>query len=480
MYRWVIGVSLAAIVLLPERPAHADEGKPVTDLFLARYELGRRLKTFEAEWEKITDPTARTRAITRLAEVHPQFLSLQFSAAGRTLDRTIAALANEATPGRNEEWVASLCAAPESRFVDGAMRELTVTIRPLYPLTSAVPKNLEIQLWFSDKQVITAKPEAFPLIMKVPLPPLGEFRGLDRKLYFMAEAGRSVRRVPIGVSQADKLADRIAALKAAADGWPALDTIEKATVRDRITLLTELADGAVPETDAPAAELLANAERMLDGKPFYTAERSGQFWMSVPLGGRKTAPTRVFVPKGLDPKKPVPVVVGLHGAGGSENVFFEAYGAGRAIAECEQRGWIFVATRSGLDFTSSPPVPAILDQLATRYPLDPKRVFLIGHSMGAAQVIRLAQNSPGRFAGVAAIAGGGSVTVPKAMAELPLFVSAGEKDFALMGARGLNKALATAGAKRLTYKEYPSVEHLVIVREALPEIFAGFEKVAAN
>ena len=91
----------------------------------------------------------------------------------------------------------------------------------------------------------------------------------------------------------------------------------------------------------------------------------------------RTAPLRVFVPKGLDASKPVPVVFALHGAGGSENLFFEGYGAGRIVKECEQRGWVLVATRSGLGFGTAPPLADVLEQLGTRYPLDAKRVFVV-------------------------------------------------------------------------------------------------------
>ena len=63
----------------------------------------------------------------------------------------------------------------------------------------------------------------------------------------------------------------------------------------------------------------------------------------------------------------------------------------------------------------------------------------------------------------------------KAFAELPTFVGVGEKDGLMLSAvRGLKKALAPA-AKKLTYQEYPHVEHMVIVREALPDVFAVFD-----
>ena len=117
-----------------------------------------------------------------------------------------------------------------------------------------------------------------------------------------------------------------------------------------------------------------------------------------------------------------------------------------------------------------------IDELAKRYPLDPKRVFLVGHSMGAIHTIDLVQKHPEKFAAVAMLGGAVTLRDPKAFAELPTFVGVGEKDELMLGAvRGLNKALA-GGAKKLTYKEYPHVEHMVIVREALPDVFEMFSK----
>jgi hypothetical protein len=64
---------------------------------------------------------------------------------------------------------------------------------------------------------------------------------------------------------------------------------------------------------------------------------------------------------------------------------------------------------------------------------------------------------------------------------VPVFVGVGDNDpYALAGARALNKALAAAGARALTFKEYPGVEHLAIVREALPDAFAVFDGVAGK
>ena len=442
-----------------------------------RYELGRRLKVFEAEWEKHDDTAAHRRALAAIQMLTRRFFGHQYGEAARTLDLATFALRTDASPSAGRQWVWSLYAVPETRIVDGAAKELAVTIRPFYPVKGEMPKNLELQLWFTNKQVITVKPGKFPVTVKVPLPPLGEFRGLDRKLYFLADGAKELRPAAIGISQITDLQKRLDAVLAATKDNA--KTIEQATARQRATLIARVAanKGPLPDNDMPYADLLANAETMLDGKPFFTPARHGQFWMDVPVGEEKLAHCRVFIPKGLDPKKPVPVVFALHGAGVDENMFFESYGAGQIVKECEKRGWVLVAPRSA-GFFDTPPVLDILAKLGERYPLDTKHVFLVGHSMGAAHVLALAQETPEKFAGIAALGGGWSLPKPEALVNLPVFVGVGDKDLlGSLGARGLNKVLTASGAKALTYKEYPGVEHLVIVREALPDVFALFDEV---
>lgn len=467
--------SLTALALALLGATTAPAQPRPNDILAQRYELGQRVKRFELAWEKHDGDAARARALKHLQKLTQQFFAFQFGEAGRSLDLAAFALTTDDEPSNARLWAWSLYAVPEARVLDGTVKELSVAIDQFYPLKGERPKNVEVQLWFTDKQVTTVKPEKFPHTVKVPVPAVGEFAGLDRKLYFMVESGKEIRRTAIGISQVTDMDRRLAGLKKVAGGWDALDTLERATARDRAAQLAEIVGGAVPETDLPAADLLANAETMVNGKEFFAVAKPGQFWLSVPLGEKKSVACRVLVPKGLDPKTPVPVVFALHGAGGSENLFFEGYGAGHIVTECQKRGWVLVAPRSGLSFGGAPPVVAIFDQLAKRYPLDAKRTFVVGHSMGAMQTIELAQKHPGRFAAVAALGGGGSVKDAKPFAELPVFVGVGDKDFALGGARALTKALTAGGAKAVTAKEYAGVEHMVIVRAALPDVFALFD-----
>src|SRR5581483_3079525 len=98
--------------------------------------------------------------------------------------------------------------------------------------------------------------------------------------------------------------------------------------------------------------------------------------------------------------------------------------------------------------------------------IDQKRVYLVGHSMGAMQTVALAQQAPGRFAAIAALGGGGAVTQPDTFKDLPVFIGCGSADFLLGGAKALAETLKKAGATRVQFHEYPGVEHMLIVQEA--------------
>ncbi|MCI0704922.1 MAG: hypothetical protein L0241_28005, partial [Planctomycetia bacterium] len=427
-------VSSMMLVLLLAGTMSAQPA-PHPDNIAKRYELAQRLKRFEAEWErwlkqdKPSNPEGRKDALARLQKPTQRFFTADLDKTAQALDLAGFALISEAEPAISRQSAWSLYAVPEVRVVDGSAKELIVTIKQLYTVNGDMPK-MEIQLWFTDKQITMLKPDKFPLTVKVPMPPLGEFTGLDRRLYFMVEAGKEIRRTAIGISQIADLTKRIDKVAAGA-GKKSGQTIEQATARRRVAVVKLASGGEMgttfPPTDLPYAELLANAEKMLDGKPFFTHEKPGQFWLSLPTR-RNTCDCRIFVPKGLDPKKPVPIVFALPGVGADENMFFETYGAGQIVKECQKRGWLLVSIPALRDSFFAPSVSELVEVLKERYPIDPKRVFLVGHSLGAARVIEHAQATPDKFAGVAALGGAGKIEKLGAFEKLAVFIGVGEKD----------------------------------------------------
>jgi predicted esterase len=468
-----------------------------------RYELGQRLKRFEAAWEKQTDAVARKRAIALLPDITPMFFSLRFGDAGRTLDRARWQLAGKDEPPVAEQWLESLYAVPEKRLVDAKTQELTVEVRAFYKVKAEVPAGANVTLTLGG-DTVSVPLEKLPVKVKVPFSWLAILSS-DQKLWLDAKLNDKL--IVRQVQSIGKIENLVEWLKAEQAAWPYQDVKkddidlsglengwELVTFRDRLESLSECAEGIVPETDFSVGSEQYSKEFQKYGfvsitadtlilrpkaneKPvrFYTHNHSGDHRITIPLDKKKTQPVRLFVPKGLDPKKPVPLVVALHGAGGSENLFFEGYGAGHVVKECETRGWLLVSPRSGISFGGGPPVKTIIEKLAERYPIDRAKVFVVGHSMGAAQAVSLCQEHPGLFAAAAALGGGGGRVKQAAFAKLPFFIGVGDKDFALAGALALAKALPDA-----TLKEYPGVEHMLIVRTALPDVFAMWDTVVGK
>ena len=125
---------------------------------------------------------------------------------------------------------------------------------------------------------------------------------------------------------------------------------------------------------------------------------------------------------------------------------------------------------------SPPPAAGIIDELAKRYPIDRKRVFLIGHSMGASHVTMLAQSDSDRWRGLVCLGGTGGLKQKEKVKDIPFFVGVGRDDFALPGARSLAGTLREAGCV-VKLVEYPDIEHIAVVQVALPEVFRWFDEL---
>jgi predicted esterase len=444
-----------------------------------RFELGRRLIEFERTWESCGDAAAKKRTVAALNQVVGAFFSFRLGEAGRLLDEARRSLLPVDPPDGATRWADSLVVQPRARVVDAAAPTVEVTIREFYQSRGRAPPSPTVRLRLGDGPTTEFSLGRLPTTVSLPLGAAPGLASADLELAAEVSSGkRALCRRTATLSRVERLATRLEAIDPTRAPSASSRTIEALTAAGAHALIRELSDGRVRETNYPAARLLAEAEAALQcsakKESYFGPQRPGEFWLTVPVD-RGSASLRVFIPPGLTWDDPVPVVVALHGAGGSENLFFEGYGDGATLKRCRARGWVMIAPRSGMGFALAPPVTQIVDALARIYPIDAKRVFLMGHSMGAGQTAVLASLAPDRFAAVALLGGGGLMR-PDNVKVLPVFIGCGAEDFALRGARSTQALLAKAGATRFEYKEYPDVEHVTIVQAAADDVFAFFEK----
>ncbi len=446
-----------------------------------RYELGRRIREFEVAWDRVDDTQARARASQSLKSAVNAFFSFRLDEAGQAIGEARLALRAGRPLVEGERWAESVCVKPEARLVDFTTPNLPVTVAAFFNSSANKPDDAKIRLVLggSTRSRAEAPIGALPMTLSLPV------NGLAAGDHILSAEIRSREKTLATISQtislAGLLADRLADVKKTIDGWqegPAAETVDRESARSQLRMLESLAAKMTLETDFPANRLLVNLEAQAAAanrsQPFLGKDRAGQFWVTVVTKTRRRVAMRVFVPDAAAAGHPLPIVVALHGAGGSENMFFESYGHGAIVDRCRERGWLLVAPRS-TPFSGSP-VVEIVDELARVYPIDLKRVMLVGHSMGAGQAVAAASSEPGRYAAVAALGGGGSIASQPALKVLPFFVGVGSEDFLLRGSKNLADNLRRAEVATVIFREYPTIEHLAIVQVALPDVFRFFDE----
>jgi predicted esterase len=446
-----------------------------------RHELGRRLAAMERSFGA-ADEARRERALPNVERAVGAFFRGGFEEVAREVDAARRLLAasevGDDTSGRRA-FGDALVLVPERRLVALGTERLACDLVLLYGDGTA-PQGATFDVRgarrvgeafepLDEGRDIAVQP-TLPWRADVAIAALGVG---DHAVALSAWHGAvPLARVDVGVSVVADLDARLARLDAAVGTRSKLERTAAAfTAHHLHGLLADLAAGAVPEVDLHAHALLTEAETLAFGEPAARAAllgAPGDRYLALPLE-RGTAVGRVFVPEGLAPGVDVPIVFALHGAGGSENMFFASYGAGLAVELARERGWILFAPRVGpLGYTLDG-VLAALDELL---PIDRGNVFLVGHSMGAAGTVDAVGKAPGLVRAYAALGGGGRASA--ALAGVPAFVAAGASDFGKGGADALAARLRSLGAA-VDARTYPRTEHLLIVQRALPDVFAFFD-----
>ncbi len=133
-------------------------------------------------------------------------------------------------------------------------------------------------------------------------------------------------------------------------------------------------------------------------------------------------PFYLKVPKKYDGSKPTPLVVMLHGYGGNAKILDAYFGMS---AYADEQTFLLAGPDGTVDrrflrfwnagdaccnFYGSPVddvayFHALVDDVSARFNVDPRRIFVVGHSNGAFMALRLACEASSRIAGVVSLAG---------------------------------------------------------------------------
>jgi predicted peptidase len=227
-------------------------------------------------------------------------------------------------------------------------------------------------------------------------------------------------------------------------------------------------------------------------------------------------PYHLYVPKKYDGNTPLPLIIGLHGAGARETYFFRPNY--QTVDLLEKYGFIFVSPMGYHEFGAYgagqlPRLPAVtypgvapntvgdrrpkwtdeefkkVNELSEKdvlnvialvqkeYKVDPNRVYLMGHSMGGTGTWYLGQKYADRWAGLGVLSGGfGYRDYPaERLKGIPLFTAAGSRDTAFHG-KEAEEGIARLQAAGLdpVYVEIPEGTHMSMIPSAFPQVIEFF------
>jgi predicted peptidase len=192
--------------------------------------------------------------------------------------------------------------------------------------------------------------------------------------------------------------------------------------------------------------------------------------------GKTTLPYRLLKPATVEAGKKYPLVIFLHGSGerGKDNKAQLRHGIAEfASAERMKKFPCFLIAPQcpqGRQWAVYSPNPAdvqpgkfvldLVEKTCKDLPIDTKRVYLTGLSMGGYGTWNLLAQKPDLFAAGIPICGGGDEKNAAKLAKIPIWAFHGDKDNAVKVERSRNMvaAIEKAGGKP-KYTEYPGVGH---------------------
>ena len=250
-----------------------------------------------------------------------------------------------------------------------------------------------------------------------------------------------------------------------------------------------------PDKDFAAAEAVAASVK--SGKDPFVG-RTGDFKRHYLLeAANEILPYRLYVPSRYDVTKKWPLIVALHGLGGTEDSFFDNYNKVMP-ALAEQHGYILVTPLGyrvdgsygwGLGAPPADPtvrrtqdlseqdVMQVLQRVRQQYQVDDSRIYLMGHSMGAIGTWKVAPKFPEIWAALGLFAGAGAPATLDRIRHIPEIIVHGDADptVSVTGSRTMVAKLKELGTEH-TYIEVAGGLHSDVVAPNLAAVIEFFNR----
>lgn len=418
--RWGVApvISLVAAISLGQAMTSGPEW--------SRIDLAWRLRRTEWAWEQT--PERRAVAVTSMSDAVSGFFAGNNTAVARALDTTFARL-----QGRDPD-AADATTFRTERQPDGAVRvELASAYGELPPKPDVwkltAPAGVSVRQR-GDVTEFVPRPDTLAVI----------------------EARRDRFRMGLPTVLVGNREARLAAMRASSD--PEVKTLRA---------FLEASDGRSETPDAIVTGYRA-AELILQGRTDQVRD-----WVRV---NRKGSTWRAVFPREI-PANPT-VLVAYHGAGGTADMFVEAYGEGRVTKEAIARGWIVISPS-----TSANALEDSLQWLQDRFKISPGRLVLLGHSMGGGVALRMAQNRVQNRQRVDALVLMAPAIAPNAALppDVPVFTVVGQREIGMLRTNILGFARRNETRPGFSFRELPNSEHLMVVSDAIDLTYVFLDRV---